>query len=294
MNGMNGKMKGIHMNRTYQKAIFYGLAFCILMSTAVLAQQEDSSLRDEIETLKQGQEQIQREIRLMREVEALKKGQEDMKRELEEIKKLVKERPAAAPRAAAGPNVKDKVFDLGTNPIKGDKSAKLTLIEFTDYQCPFCSRHVKNTHPKIEEEYIKTGKLRYSMLDMPLENIHKLAFKAAQASHCAQDQGKFWEMHDRIFLNQRSLEPWSAHAEALGLDAAAFQSCLDSEKHAKAVRKDMAEARKAGATGTPSFVLASTDPNNPGKVKGISFIRGAKSFDAFKTEIEGALKATGK
>ena len=124
----------------------------------------------------------------MREVEALKKGQEEIRKELQEIKKLVKQAPAApaAPaRAAAATNVKDKIFDLGTNPIKGKKSAKLTLIEFTDYQCPFCSRHVKNTHPKIEEEYIKTGKLRYSMLDLSLEQIHKLAFKAAQASHCA-------------------------------------------------------------------------------------------------------------
>lgn len=124
---------------------------------------------------------------------------------------------------------------------------------------------------------------------MPLERIHKLAFKASEATHCAEDQGKFWEMHDRLFENQRALEPWSGHAEAVGLDVAVFDECMSSEKHAGAVRKDMAEAQKAGATGTPSFVLAETDPADPTKVKGLSFLRGAQAFNAFKTAIDSAL-----
>ena len=125
-------------------------------------------------------------------------------------------------------------------------------------------------------------------MDMPLP-IHKDAFRASVATHCAEDQGKFWEMHDRLFDNQRAIEPLKGHAEALGLDVVAFESCMASEKHAEAVRKDMAQAQKAGATGTPSFVLGRTDPADPSKVKGISFIRGAQQFAAFKTEIEKAL-----
>ncbi len=125
-------------------------------------------------------------------------------------------------------------------------------------------------------------------MDMPLP-IHKDAFRASVAMHCAEDQGKFWEMHDRLFDNQRAIEPLKGHAEALGLDVVAFESCMASEKHAEAVRKDMAQAQKAGATGTPSFVLGRTDPADPSKVKGISFIRGAQQFAAFKTEIEKAL-----
>ncbi len=127
-------------------------------------------------------------------------------------------------------------------------------------------------------------------LDMPLEAIHKQAFKAAEATHCASDQGKFWEMHDRLFANQRKLEPWSAHAEALGLDVATFDACMSSDKYASAIRRDMAEAQKAGATGTPSFVLAVTDPSDLSKVKGISFIRGAQQFNAFKVQIDQALE----
>ncbi len=125
-------------------------------------------------------------------------------------------------------------------------------------------------------------------LDLPLR-IHKDAFRAALATHCAEDQDKFWEMHDRLFQNQRAIEPLNGHAEALGLDVDVFESCMSTEKHAAAVRKDMAEAQKAGATGTPSFVLGTTDPNDPTKVKGIAFIRGARQFADFKTEIDKAL-----
>jgi protein-disulfide isomerase len=147
---------------------------------------------------------------------------------------------------------------------------------------------VRDTYPQIEKEYIDTGKLRYATLDLPLESIHKLAFKAAMATECANDQGKYWEMHDRLFENQRALEPWSGHAEAVGLDVAVFDECMSSEKHAGAVRKD----QKAGATGTPSFVLAETDPADPTKVKGLSFIRGAQAFNGFKAAIDSALEET--
>ena len=130
-------------------------------------------------------------------------------------------------------------------------------------------------------------------MDMPL-SIHKDAFRAAEATHCAEDQGKFWEMHDRLFANQRAIEPLKGHAEALGLDVVAFESCMGDGKHAEAVRKDMAQAEKAGATGTPSFVLGRIESGDPTKVRGISFIRGAKQFADFKAEIDKALGELGK
>jgi protein-disulfide isomerase len=126
-------------------------------------------------------------------------------------------------------------------------------------------------------------------MDFPLESIHNKAFKAAEATHCALDQGKFWEMHDRLFTNQQALEPSKAHAEAIGLDVAKFEECMSSGKHAPDIRKELAEGQKAGVTGTPSSVLALTDPKDPKKVKGLAFIRGAQPFDGFKTEIEKGL-----
>jgi protein-disulfide isomerase len=228
---------------------------------------------------------------LMRRIEALEQGQQRILQQLGQIQRQLRERPAAAPERPAGPEVAGKVIDLGANPVKGEPTAPLTLVEFTDYQCPFCSRHVHDTHPEIAEQYIDAGKLRYATLDLPIESIHPLAFRAAEATHCAEQQGKFWEMHDRLFANPRALEPWSGHAEALGLDAAAFDECLTSERYAAAVRRDMAEAGRVGASGTPSFVIARTDPNDPTKVEGLSFIRGAQPFAVFKAQLDAALAA---
>lgn len=131
--------------------------------------------------------------------------------------------------------------------------------------------------------------MRYAWLDLPLPSIHPLAFKAALAADCAGEQGRFSEMHARLFENQKALEPWSGHAEALGLDVKRFEKCLEEPERTSAVRRDMAEARKAGFTGTPSFVLGRTDPDDPAKVEGLTFIRGAQAFDAFKAEIDAAL-----
>ena len=97
-------------------------------------------------------------------------------------------------------------------------------------------------------------------------------------------------MHQRLFEHQRALEPWSGHAEALGLDVAKFDACMSSKTHAPAIRADMKEAAKVGITGTPGFVLGRTDPKDPTKVKGISFIRGAQAFPTFKGQIDPLLK----
>ena len=99
--------------------------------------------------------------------------------------------------------------------------------------------------PQIEREYIKTGKLKYVARDFPLESIHPLAFKAAEAAHCAGEQGKYWEMHSRLFENQRalSLKDLPQHAQALGLDAPKFQQCLESGKYASRIRKDLADGQ---------------------------------------------------
>ena len=114
------------------------------------------------------------------------------------------------------------------------------------------------------------------------------------AVDCAGEQDQYAEMQDRLFANQRQLEPWSAHAEAVGIDTAQFEECLESGRHDAGVRTDMKEAAKAGITGTPSFVLATTDPDDLKKVKGLSTIRGAQPFTAFKAQIDQALLALAK
>jgi len=253
--------------------IVSALVFPELPASAQADRQSDQELRDEIA--------------------ALKKGQEKMSADLAEIKQLLKKGqvPALPPRS---PSVAGKTFDLGDNPVRGNDDAMVVLLEFTDYQCPFCLRHTTQTHPQIERDYIGAGKIRYVSLDMPIASLHPLAFKASEASHCAEEQGQFWQMRDRLFANQRTLEPWNAHAEALGLDVAQYEACLSSGKYADAVRSDMAEAQKAGASGTPSFIVGLIDDEDPRKVHGLTFIRGAQSFAAFKAALDDASAAAAK
>jgi len=225
---------------------------------------------------------------LKKEIQELKEGQKAIQKDLQDIKTLLQGRAAAA--APVPVNV---VLDLGNAPAQGERTAKLTLIEFSDYQCPFCGRHFRQTAPQLDKEYIETGKVRHVFLDFPLESMHESAFKAAEAARCAGDQGKYWQMHQRLFENQSSLEPWTAHATALGLDAAAFETCLNSSKYAADVRKDMAEAKKVGVTGTPAFFLAYTDPKSS-KVTTLASLIGAQPFASFKAEIDRLLAAQPK
>jgi predicted DsbA family dithiol-disulfide isomerase len=127
--------------------------------------------------------------------------------------------------------------------------------------------------------------------DLPLEAIHKEAFKAAEASHCARDQGKYWEMYNRLFANQRQLgrDDLARHAQAVGLDMTAFQRCLDSGKHAETVRKDLAEAQRLGVTGTPTFFIGVAGPNDS-EMKATKVV-GAQPYAAFKAAIDRLLAA---
>jgi protein-disulfide isomerase len=146
--------------------------------------------------------------------------------------------------------------------------------------------------PQIEREYIQTGKVKYVVRDFPLESIHRNAFKAAEAARCAGEQGKYWEMHARLFANQQTLGPKDLpqHAQALGLDTPKFQGCLDSGNYATAIRKDLAEGQKAGVTGTPGFFLGVTDPNDQ-KVKVSRVLKGAQPYAAFKDAIDSLLSS---
>ena len=128
-------------------------------------------------------------------IDALKEGQAKIRQELQEIKGLLKKLLQKGRTAGAG-MPKNLVLSIKDDPFKGSSTAKVTLIEFSDYQCPFCARHVRETFPQIERDYIATGKVKYVFRDFPLTAIHKQAFKAAEAANCAGAQDKYWDMHD--------------------------------------------------------------------------------------------------
>jgi protein-disulfide isomerase len=221
---------------------------------------------------------------LRREIEALKKGQETILKELQDLKRLLQPRPTEA-----APNPKGIVLNIGSRPVVGSSNAPLTLVEISDYQCPFCGQYRQQTQPLIETEFVRRGVLRRVFFDLPLENMHALAFKAALATRCAGEQDQYLAMQERLFLRQQALEPWTDHAAALGLDTKRFSECMDSARYAGDVRRDMTEVQAAGIRSTPSFLLARSDPSNPAKVVGVSLITGAQPYDVFRKEIEQAL-----
>lgn len=186
---------------------------------------------------------------------------------------------AGNPEAAAPqqPAVVDVSAD--DDPVKGDKKAPVTIIEFSDYQCPYCARFYTDTLPKLEETYIKTGKAKLIMRDFPL-SFHQFAQKASEAAECADDQGKYWEYHNKLFDNQQALDIASLkkYAKDLSLDTAKFDSCLDTGKYTAEVQKDFQDGQKAGVSGTPSFFVNGNR------------IVGAQPFPAFEQIIEAELK----
>jgi protein-disulfide isomerase len=145
--------------------------------------------------------------------------------------------------------------------------------------------------PQLDADYVKKGTLRLAVRDFPLESIHPQALKAAEATHCAAEQDKYWEMHDRLFAHPQNLSPaeLSGHAKEVGLDVARFQACLTSGKYEGKARAGLGDGQKAGVRGTPTFFLGVADPD--GKLKVLKVLRGALPVAAFKSAIDSALAA---
>ena len=227
------------------------------------------------------------EIRsLKKEIEALKKNQKNILKALESLKK----RAGRIPPLRRQPPPQSVVLSVAGEPFKGNRNAKLTLVEFSDYQCPYCARHVENTLPRLEKEYIRTGKLKYVFRDFPIPQLHPQAPKVHEAANCAGRQNKYWQIHDIFFRNRRSLpiSKLKEFARTLGLDMAKFNTCLDSGKEAAEVREDQADGRKAFVRGTPTFFLGYTPPSGK-DFRSVNRIIGAQPYSRFKETIDALL-----
>ncbi len=198
---------------------------------------------------------------------------------------------AAVPTQPSGP-VKVSVAD---EPVLGNKNAPVTLVEFVDYECPFCKRFFDQTLLDIKKNYIDTGKVKLVMRDFPL-SFHQNAHKESQAALCARDQGGdsiYFKYHDEIFKRTTSngtglaLDQLPKIASDIGIDGNKLQSCLDSEKYKTKVDQDISEGTKAGVSGTPSFFVGKSTSGN--EIEG-QIIVGAQPFSAFQPTIDGLLK----
>ena len=211
-----------------------------------------------------------------------RKQADDILNELRQIRQLL-EKQAAAPQQAPGTQItKAKISTEGAY-VMGSKDAPLTMVEFTDFQCPFCQRFHVATFSELKKNYIDTGKLRFVSRDLPLD-FHPNAMQAANAGRCAGEQGQFWAIRDRMNSNPEKLDMNSllSYAQDLKLNVNAFRSCVESQKYKNAIQSDMQTAQQIGANGTPSFVLGKTTPDG---VDG-ELVIGAMPYDVFDQKLK--------
>ena len=211
--------------------------------------------------------------------------------ELKAIRKNLETRPIAQQPAAQAPQapVSDKVsyaFVPGTYSM-GKEDAPLVLVEYTDYQCPFCQRFHNDAFAQIKTNYIDTGKIRFVTRDFPL-SFHENAMKGAVAARCSAEQGKFWDFRHTLIVNASQLQTdrINDYAKNASLDVAKFKTCFESDKYKTAIDKDIAEGTVAGVTGTPAFVLGRVQN---GKIEGIRIV-GAMPYAQFDAKIQDFLK----
>jgi len=195
---------------------------------------------------------------------------------------------SAPAKVADSPLPVDPV-SLDGAPIVGSRGAKIGMIIYSDFQCPFCARFAIDTLPALQEQYVKTGQVLVAFREYPLP-IHPFAQKAAEAALCANRQGKFWEFHDALFANQQALDPASLGARAvrLGLDSRQFSSCLAGEM-AALVQADKRNGDPLGVAGTPTFLLGPVLAD--GRVKVSQRFSGAKPLAEFQEILDKLVSA---
>ena len=194
---------------------------------------------------------------------------------------------AGAPTPAGRPSAVEKVTlqtKLG-GAIQSVRAVPMVIIEFADFQCPYCGKFATETYPDLKRDYIDTGRVRFVFRHDPLETIHPFAMKASQAAECAGEQNRYWEMHRLLFSNQRELNDVHLieRAEAVGLDSSRFKRCLDGVPLTR-IKDDQSEAARLGVQSTPTFLIGRVQSD--GTVAVSRRINGAVPYDTFKSVLK--------
>jgi protein-disulfide isomerase len=172
---------------------------------------------------------------------------------------------------------------------RGNPDAPVTLIEYSDFTCGYCVKFFRETWPRLSSKYVETGKVRFLYRDYP-RDPEGPAMTAAIAARCAGDQGRYWDMHDRLFAGKIETDTIQAHAKTIGLNQPAFAACLRDATHRQAILQDKEDGIRIGFVGTPGFILMRT--GQAGKEKPIG-LPGAFPFGTFEQEIDRLLKPPG-
>jgi protein-disulfide isomerase len=207
-------------------------------------------------------------------------------KEIRELRQAIDALRAPRRQAERPPDEKVRV-DVAGGPVLGRADAPVTLVEFTDLECPYCRAFHVGTFERLKREYIDTGKVRFITRDFPLD-FHPNARPAALAVRCAGEQGKFWEMRHAVTLNANALnrELYDRLARELTLDGGRFSACIGVDRYRTEIEHDMDEAAKAGVSGTPTFVIGATTPGTA--VEGQRIV-GAQPYPVFEAQIKALL-----
>jgi protein-disulfide isomerase len=183
-------------------------------------------------------------------------------------------------------------IDISGAPALGPDDAVVTLVEFSDYECPFCIRHFQQTMPQIQANFINTGRIRYVFRDYPIDELHPQAIRAHEVARCAleQDPGKYWNLHRTLFSapGTHTKDTLDARARDAGLDTEALQSCVASGRVTAGIRAGAKQAESLGADGTPAFFVGLRD-RDTNEVRVLQSIKGAHPYTTFAQAIERAL-----
>lgn len=182
------------------------------------------------------------------------------------------------------------VIDLAGVPTLGPADAPVALVEYSDYECPFCIRHFQQTMPQIVNEYVKTRRIRYAFRDWPVDSLHPQAIRAHEAAHCAGEQQRYWELHPKLFGRPGSHSPEQllGLAREVGLDMTQFTTCINSGRSSQAIRATSEQAVSFGATGTPAFFIGLHDKRTQ-KVTVLHGLTGAQPYAVFAQAIDAAI-----
>jgi protein-disulfide isomerase len=220
-------------------------------------------------------------------------SQQQLLKEVAELREALEEKGEFAARRSAVARPRVFPLDVRGEPFRGHRDAKVAIVEYSDFACPYCAQYVREVYPQIETNYVQSGKVKYFFRDLP-EHGHTNALVAAQAARCAGDQGRFWEMHDILFAAQPALgrTELETYAQGLGLDPEKFNACLDNQRWAEAIRRSEVGARRMEIYGTPAFLIG-TISEDGNVVQATRTVIGG-SLDTLKSALDELLSGPAK
>lgn len=210
--------------------------------------------------------------------------------QIRDLKDSIRSMSLAARPAAAVPSAPETaVIDIDGFPTLGKADINLVMVEFADFQCPFCARYTRDTYAVLKQEYVDSGRIKYVFRHFPLSNIHDMAQRASSAAECAHGIGKFWDIHDAFFRTTAPLNEATVHkiAADVGVTEEQLSRCMNDTDTLARVQADTAEGVRLGITGTPTFLIGRL--GSDGRLRVERRIVGAQPLQAFKSVLDQML-----